>query len=98
MSTPQTEANKDGAATGLAGPTGSLLPCPFCGGNHIPEHPKMAEWWPMTSQPCLEELAEPYEGSWRVCCYGCGVQTWNNLKYTREQAIAAWNTRSQANT
>lgn len=70
-----------------------LLPCPFCGGKHIPEHPNMARRWPCTSQPCLEELAEPYEGGWRVCCYGCGVQTWNNLRYTREQAIAAWNTR-----
>ena len=54
----------------------------------------MAEMMPYTSAPKLEELTE---GGWRVCCYGCGVQTWNNMKYTREQAIAAWNTRRLAN-
>ena len=68
----------------------NLLPCPFCGGQFIPQHPKMAPMWKSTSCPKLEELTA---GGWRVCCYGCGVQTWDNLRYTKEQAIAAWNTR-----
>lgn len=67
-----------------------LLPCPFCGGQWIPNHPKMADTAPYTSTPKLEELTG---GGWRVSCYGCGVGTWNNLKYTKEQAIMAWNTR-----
>lgn len=72
----------------------ALLACPFCGGQFIPEHPKMAGAWPFTSQPKLEELTE---GGWRVTRYGCGVGTWENLKYTKEQAVAAWNTRRHAN-
>ena len=80
--------------SGAAVACSALLACPFCGGQFIPEHPKMAEMSPYTSQPKLEELTD---GGWRVCCYGCGVQTWDNMKYTREQAIAAWNTRRQAN-
>ena len=68
-----------------------LLPCPFCGGRFIPEHPKMAGLLSYTSQPKLEEL---FAAGWRVCCYGCGVQTWDNLGYTKEQAVAAWNTRA----
>jgi uncharacterized protein with PIN domain len=76
--------NEEGAA-------GELLPCPFCGGQFIPEHPKMAGSPPFRSVPRLEELLE---GEWRVCCYGCGVQTWDQMEYTKEQAIAAWNTRT----
>lgn len=75
-------------------PASDLFACPFCGGTYISDHPKMMQSQQFTSVPMLEELAE---GGWRVCCYGCGVQTWNNLGYTKEQAIAAWNTRSQAN-
>lgn len=67
------------------------LPCPFCGGQFHPEHPNMKDVGRFTSVPKLEELTE---GGWRVCCYGCGVQTWDNLQYTREQAVAAWNTRA----
>lgn len=72
-----------------------LLPCPFCAGQYIPAHPKMMLQAPATSAPVLEELSEDYSRGWRVSCYGCGVGTWNNLRYTREQAIAAWNTRPQ---
>lgn len=71
--------------------TPELLPCPFCGGDYIPDHPKMRQVAPMTSKPCLEELTD--NRGWRVCCYGCGVQTWNNLKATRPEAVAIWNTR-----
>lgn len=53
----------------------------------------MEGMWPHTSSPRLEELAEPYQNTWRAICYGCGVQTWNNNGYTKEEAIAAWNTR-----
>ena len=49
---------------------------------------------PFTSEPNLEELTDNH--GWRVSCYGCGVGTWNNLKYTKEEAIAAWNTRPSA--
>lgn len=72
----------------------ALLACPFCGGQWIPEHPKMHGLMPYTSAPKLEELME---GGWGVTCYGCGVGTWDKLKYTKEQAVAAWNTRRQAN-
>lgn len=75
-------------------PPSDLFACPFCGGAYISDHPNMMHKGRFTSVPMLEELAD---GGWRVCCYGCGVQTWNNLGYTKEQAIAAWNTRSQAN-
>jgi hypothetical protein len=67
-----------------------LLPCPFCAGQYIADHPNMKGSRPAISQPKLEELTV---GGWRVTCYGCGVGTWNTLKYTREEAIAAWNTR-----
>lgn len=50
---------------------------------------------PYTSAPKLEELTA---GGWRVTCYGCGVGTWDSLKYTKKQAVAAWNTRRQDNT
>jgi hypothetical protein len=86
----QNEQPNGNAESSFAAPP--LLACPFCGGQHIPEHPKMKEQWPCTSQPKLEELTE---GGWRVTCYGCGVGTWNNLKYTKEQAVAAWNTRGR---
>lgn len=68
-----------------------LRACPFCAGAYVPAHPKMCQQRPSTSAPNLEELTEGR--GWRVSCYGCGVGTWPNLKYTREQAIAAWNTR-----
>lgn len=68
-----------------------LLPCPFCGGAWLPDHPKMKRSAPCTSTPKLEELSE---GGYRVCCYGCGVQTWNNLRYTAAEAAAAWNRRA----
>lgn len=68
-----------------------LLPCPFCGGGFFPFHPKMEGKSPCRSKPALEELSF---GGWRVSCYGCGVGTWDNLGYTKEQAIKAWNTRS----
>jgi hypothetical protein len=67
-----------------------LKPCPFCGGAFIKTHPKMSGQWPSTSQPKLEELTQ---GGWRVTCYGCGIGTWNNLKYSREETIQVWNTR-----
>lgn len=67
-----------------------LKPCPFCGGQFLRDHPAMANQMSFTSAPKVEELTA---GGWRVSCYGCGVKTWDNLNYTREQAITAWNTR-----
>jgi hypothetical protein len=67
-----------------------LLPCPFCGGKFIPNHPKSSKRAEYESVPVLEKLTE---GGWRVNCYGCGVQTWDELHYAREDAISAWNTR-----
>jgi hypothetical protein len=71
-----------------------LLPCPFCDGKHLATHPKMVNMWPSISRPALEQLTEEFKGGWRVCCYGCGVSTWNNLRYSREEAVVAWNTRN----
>jgi len=68
----------------------TLLPCPFCRGKLVPGHPKMSRRAKYESVPVLEELVD---GGFRVCCYGCGVQTWDELHYTREDAISAWNTR-----
>jgi hypothetical protein len=71
--------------------TDDLLPCPFCNGKFIPEHPKMRGCMPFTSEPKLEQLTE-YRG-YRVSCYGCGVGTWDGMRYTKEEAVSAWNTR-----
>lgn len=65
-----------------------LLPCPFCGGNYLPDHPKMMGKTPFHSMPKLEET----EDGWRVTCYGCGVGQWES-GFTKGQAIQAWNTR-----
>jgi len=46
---------------------------------------------PFTSEPKLEQLTE-YRG-YRVSCYGCGVGTWDGMRYTKEEAVSAWNTR-----
>jgi hypothetical protein len=70
-----------------------LLDCPFCAGQFVPGHPKMVGQAPYTSRPKLEELTT---GGWRVTCYGCGVQTWDNMNYTKEQAAEAWNTRPES--
>ena len=58
----------------------TLLPCPFCGGN---EHQidEMESFW------------DKNETSWRVLCIDCIVETAGD---TKEQAIAAWNRRSDA--
>lgn len=67
-------------------PMPALLPCPFCGGGWA--HTVCD---PYHSEPRLEECSEQQGGGWRVCCYGCYVQTWNGLG--REEAIATWNRR-----
>ena len=64
----------------------TLLPCPFCNGEYVRK-----ELSPHTSKPVLEQLAEDSGGGWRVCCYGCHVQTWNGL--SKEEAIKTWNRR-----
>lgn len=77
---------------------GDLKPCPFCGGGDLPaDHTKARQMGSprMRSWPVLEELSEEVGGGWRVCCYGCGVQTWNALHPTAEAAVAAWNLRRE---
>ncbi|MEI6731150.1 MAG: Lar family restriction alleviation protein [archaeon] len=71
-----------------------LKPCPFCGGKFHPQHPKMCGQLKFQSQPVLEQL---HAGGWRVICYGCGISTWDNLGYSKDQAIAAWDTRTVVN-
>lgn len=66
-----------------------LLPCPFCAGKSFHtegDHPVEFQ-----TNPLLEQVAAEYGGGWRVCCYGCRVQTWNGL--SREEALTTWNCR-----
>ena len=60
--------------------TDKLLPCPFCGGNDI-QTDEMESFW------------DKNETSWRVLCIDCIAETAGD---TKEQAIAAWNRRSDA--
>ena len=55
-----------------------LKPCPFCGGNDI-QIDKMESFW------------DKNETSWRVLCIDCIAETAGD---TKEQAIAAWNRRT----
>ena len=57
-----------------------LKPCPFCGGNDI-QIDEMESFW------------DKNETIWRVLCINCIAETAGD---TKEQAIAAWNRRSDA--
>lgn len=65
-----------------------LKPCPFCNGTK--------------ATPVLEELNSECKkndtggAGWRITCYGCKLGTWTHNGWTREQAIRAWNDRTDA--
>ena len=56
----------------------TLLPCPLCGGNDI-QIDEMESFW------------DKNETSWRALCINCIAETAGD---TKEQAIAAWNRRT----
>ena len=61
----------------------TLLPCPFCG---------------MTKNRGLffDNIGDKYKEHWAVSCSGC-IAT-GPVEYSKEEAITAWNNRTQTTT
>ncbi len=59
-----------------------MLPCPFCGGEHIK----------MTSHKGYQARMSPTGEVWSMCCYDCGA-TFPN-RYKKELLVMQWNKRA----
>lgn len=64
--------------------TVAMLPCPFCGGEHIK----------MTSHKGYRARMSPTGEIWTMRCYNCGA-TFPN-RYEKELLVSQWNKRTNS--